>query len=59
MPEVPPGAKPLFTPDPKLVAEVEKLTKGAAERYKGRSDRPGDPTQNEKPQPKVPAKKDK
>jgi hypothetical protein len=57
MPKLPPGVKRLFTPDPKLVAEVEQLAKGAAEGYKGRSDRTGDPTQDEKPQPKVPAKK--
>jgi hypothetical protein len=58
MPKLPPGAKRLVTPDPKLVAEVEKLTKAAAEGYKGRTDRTGDPTQDEKPQPKVPAKKE-
>jgi hypothetical protein len=57
MPKLPADAKRLFTPDPKLVKEVEQLTRDAAEGYVGRSDRTGDPTQFEKPQPKTPAKK--
>ena len=58
LPKLPPDAKRLFVPAPELVAEVEKLTRVAAEGYKGRTDRTGDPTQDEKPQPKVPAKKE-
>ena len=58
MPKLPPGTKRLFTPDPEIVADVERLTKAAAEGYKGRSDRTGDPTQEEKPQPKIPAKEE-
>jgi hypothetical protein len=58
LPKLPADAKRLVTPDPKLVAEVEELTKAAAEGYKGRTDRTGDPTQDEKPQPKSPAKKE-
>jgi hypothetical protein len=45
MPKLPPGTRRLFTPDPETVAEVEALTKAAAEGYKGRTDRTGDPTQ--------------
>ncbi len=44
MPKLPPGAKPQFTPDPKLLAEVEQLTNSAAEGYVGQTDRSGDPT---------------
>lgn len=58
MPKLPPDTRRLFTPDPEIVAEVERLTKAAAEGYKGRTDRTGDPTQDEKLQPKVPAKKE-
>jgi hypothetical protein len=58
MPKLPPDAKRLFTPDPKLVAEIDRLAKAAAEGYEGRTDRTGDPTQDEKPRPKTPAKKD-
>jgi hypothetical protein len=45
MPKLPPGTRRLFTPDPEIVTEVEALTKAAAEGYKGRTDRTGDPTQ--------------
>ena len=58
LPKLPADAKRLYTPDPKLVAEVETLTKSAAEGYKGRTDRTGDPTQDEKPQLTVPARKE-
>ncbi|OAI57958.1 hypothetical protein AYO47_00250 [Planctomyces sp. SCGC AG-212-M04] len=47
LPKLPPDAKRLFTPDPKLVAEVEQLTKSAADGYQGQADRTGDPTQRE------------
>jgi hypothetical protein len=47
MPKLPPGAKRLFTPEPKLVAEVERLTRSAADGYAGKADRTGDPTQSE------------
>lgn len=49
MPKLPPGAKRLFTPEPKLVAEVEELTKSAADGYKGQPDRSGDPTRPDTP----------
>ena len=57
IPKLPPGAKRLFTPDPKLVADVEQLTKSAADGYVGQRDRAGDPTQLKTPQspPKAPA----
>ena len=58
MPVLPPGAKRLFTPAPELIGDAEQLMRAAAEGYKGRTDRTGDPTQDEKPQPKVPAKKE-
>ena len=45
LPKLPPGTKPLFTPDPALAAEVAELTSGAAEGYTGRPDRAGDPTE--------------
>lgn len=57
MPKLPPGTTRMFTPAPELVAEVDRLTMAAAEGYTGRTDRTGDPTQNEKPQPKAPAEK--
>ena len=57
LPKLPPGARRLFTPDPEIVANVERLMRTAADGYKGRTDRTGDPTQDEKPQPRVPAKK--
>lgn len=47
MPKLGPNAKRLFTPDPELVAEVEKLTEAAAKDYQGQPDRTGDPTQAE------------
>jgi hypothetical protein len=56
LPKLPPGAKRLFTANPEIVADVERLTKAAAEGYKGRTDRTGDPTQDEKPQPKIPSR---
>jgi hypothetical protein len=59
LPKLSPGTERLFTPDPELVAEVERLAKTAAEGYKGRTDRPGDPTRDEKPQPKAPMKKER
>jgi hypothetical protein len=59
MPKLPPGTKRLFTPDPEFVLNIERLTKAAADGYKGRTDRTGDPTEDEKPQPKVPAKRNR
>ena len=50
MPKLPPGAKRLFTPDPKLVADAEQLTKSAADGYVGQRDRTADPTQPKAPQ---------
>lgn len=50
MPKLDPNAKRLFTPDPKLVAEVEQLTQAAAENYEGQPDRSGDPTQPKQPE---------
>jgi hypothetical protein len=50
MPKLPPDAKRLFTPDPELVAKVERLTKSAAEGYVGQPDRTGDPTQSDTPE---------
>ena len=44
MPKLAPDAKRLFTPDPKLVADIEQLTKSAADGYVWHSDRSGDPT---------------
>lgn len=58
MPKLPPGTRRLFTPAPELVAEVERLTQAAAEGYRGRTDRTGDPTQDEKPLPQVPGKQE-
>jgi hypothetical protein len=56
MPKLTPGTRRLFTPVPQLVADADRLMKAAAKGYKGRTDRTGDPTQDEKPQPKVPTK---
>jgi len=50
MPKLGPNAKRLFTPDPKLVAEVGQLTQAAAKDYQGQPDRSGDPTQPEQPE---------
>jgi hypothetical protein len=58
MPKLPPDTRPLFTPDPQHVSDAERLMKAAAEGYQGRTDRTGDPTQDEKPQPKTPATKE-
>lgn len=44
LPRLPPNTKRLFTPDPATVAEVERLSKAAAEGYAGEPDRSGDPT---------------
>jgi hypothetical protein len=53
LPKLPPGTKPLFVPDPALVAEVDQLAKSAAEGYVGEPDRSGDPTQVEGEQTKA------
>lgn len=58
MPKLPPGTKRLYTPAPAIIADIERLTKAAAEGYKGRSDRTGDPNEDEKPQPKIPTEEE-
>jgi hypothetical protein len=45
LPRLPADTPPLFVPDPALAAEVEELTRSAAEAYIGEADRSGDPTQ--------------
>lgn len=45
LPKLPANTKPLFTPDPELVAELDQLTKSAAAGYVGNEDGYGDPTQ--------------
>ena len=45
LPKLPPNTKPLFVPDPALVAEVEQLTKSAAADYTGNEGYADDPTQ--------------
>jgi hypothetical protein len=49
MPKLSPGAKRIFAPAQELVAEVEQLTRSAADGYTGQADRSGDPTQSETP----------
>lgn len=49
LPKLPAGTKPLFTPEPAKITEVEELTKRAAEGYVGEADRSGDPTQPKSP----------
>lgn len=50
IPKLGPNATRLFTPDPELAAEVERLTQAAAKDYQGQPDRTGDPTQTEPPE---------
>ncbi len=50
MPKLGSDTKRIFTPDPKLVAEVEQLTQTAAKDYQGQPDRSGDPIQPEQPE---------
>jgi hypothetical protein len=45
LPKLPADTKPLFKPDPALVAEVEQLTKSAAAGYSGEEGYAADPTQ--------------
>ncbi len=42
--QLPADTKRLFMPDPAIVAEVDELTRSAAEGYLGQVDRSGDPT---------------
>jgi hypothetical protein len=47
LPKLPPNVAPLFTPDPAMVAEVEEMTKSAAEGYVGEGYLSDDPAQED------------